>query len=472
MSKTMALVAVVVSLLIGLGLGYIFTPTLEGDSDVDATLEGEPLFYRNPMNPEVTSPVPAKDSMGMDYVPVYADKEQRKKKEILFYRSPMNPEVTSPVPATDAMGMDYVPVYSEEDDGGVLGTVKINPVVQNNIGLRTAVAERRNMSRTIRTLGRIDYDEENVFRLHPKIDGWITQVRIDKTGQPVAENEVLLDVYSPKLVSTQQEYLLALKNYEALKSSPFEDISSGARELLASSRARLRLFDVAEHQIKELEKTHVVQESLHVHSPTNGTVLRIGAREGQYVTPANELYQIVDLSTVWVYADVYEYELPWIKEGDLAKMTMRSQPGMTLEGEVGYIYPYAESETRTIKVRLVFDNPDLLLRPDMFTEVTIQSEERRDLVIVPAEAVVRSGDYNQIFVMKEEGIFEPRKVELGVESGGYVAVSEGIEEGESVVVSAQFLIDSESKLREATAKMLNPDHSESEKVSEHEEGAH
>jgi membrane fusion protein, copper/silver efflux system len=472
MSKTMALVAVVISLLIGLGLGYKLIPAIDGEGMVDSAVEREPLFYRNPMNPEVTSPVPAKDSMGMDYVPVYTDEDQPQKREILFYRSPMNPEVTSPVPAKDAMGMDYVPVYAEDNGGDVAGTVKISPVVQNNIGLRTATAEIRNMSRTIRTLGRVDFDEEKVFRLHPKIDGWITNIRVDKTGQPVAEDEILLDFYSPKLVSTQQEYLLAIENYAALKSSSFEDIRSGAQGLVASSRARLRLLDVPEHQIKELEETHTVKESVHIHSPAGGTVMHIGVREGQYVTPATELYQIVDLSTVWVFADVYEYELPWIREGDVARMTMRSLPGKVLEGSVSYIYPYAESKTRTTKVRLVFDNPDLLLRPDTFSEITVQSQERSNLVVVPAEAVVRSGSYDQIFVMKEEGTFEPRKVKLGVESGEDVAVLDGIQAGERVVVSAQFLIDSESKLREATAKMLNLDETEGDSSSQHKEGAH
>tara|TARA_R110002073_G_scaffold19668_1_gene71650 strand:- start:5852 stop:7270 length:1419 start_codon:yes stop_codon:yes gene_type:complete len=472
MSKTMAFVAVVVSLLIGLGLGYKFIPTLDGAGEVDATLERKPLFYRNPMNPEVTSPVPAKDSMGMDYVPVYADEDQSKTKEILFYRNAMNPDVTSPVPAKDSMGMDYVPVYAEDSGGDVAGTVKISPVVQNNIGLRTAIAEVRNMSRTIRTLGRVDFNEEKVFRLHPKIDGWITNIRVDKTGQPVAKDQTLLDFYSPKLVSTQQEYLLALESNAALQSSSFEDIRSGAQELVASSRARLKLLDVPEHQIKELEATHIVKESMHLNSPASGTVIRIGAREGQYVTPGTELYQIVDLSTVWVYADVYEYELPWVKVGDEAEMTMKSLPGKVLKGTVSYIYPYSEANTRTTKVRLVFQNPDLLLRPDVFTEVTIKVQEKSDMVVVPAEAVVRSGDYDQMFVMIEEGTLEPRKVTLGVESGEYVAVLDGIQAGERVVVSAQFLIDSESKLREATSKMMNPDRGESDSQSEHEGGAH
>jgi Cu(I)/Ag(I) efflux system membrane fusion protein len=420
------------SLAIGAGIGHFMVPAKRGADAVVDMAERKPIYFRNPMNPLVTSPIPAKDSMGMDYIPVYA----------------------------------------QEDVVDVAGTVKINPVVQNNIGLRTALAERRSMSRTIRTVGRVDYDEQKIVRLHPKVEGWIKHIRVDKTGQPVAYDEILLDIYSPKIVATQQEYLLALKNYEALKDSPFQDIRRGAEELVSSSRARLRLFDVPEHQIKELEETHTVKESVHIHAPAGGTVLSIGARQGQYVTPATEIYQIVDLTTVWVYADIFEYELPWIREGDRVEMTLTSLPGQVLKGNVAYIYPYAESATRTTKVRLVFDNLDLLLRPEMFSDVSIHSQEKADLVVVPAEAVVRSGEYEQIFVMKEEGVFEPRKVTLGVESSGSVAVLEGVQEGERVVVSAQFLIDSESKLREATAKMSTIEQATGDSNAKHYGGGH
>ena len=313
------------------------------------------------------------------------------------------------------------------------------------------------MSRTIRSVGHVDYDEQKLVRLHPKVDGWIRDIRVDKTGQPVADDDILLSIYAPKLVATQQEYLLALSNFEALKNSPFEDISEGARALVKSSRGRLQLLDVPEHQILELEESRTIMESLHIHAPASGTVLQIGARQGQYVTPGTELYLIADLSTVWVYVGIYEYELPWIAEGDQVEMTLASVPGRTFRGELDYIFPYAEAKTRTTKVRMIFDNPDGVLRPDMLVEVSIHAAEQQAQIVVPAEAVVRSGDYNQIFVMTSEGSLEPRKITLGIESRGEVSVQSGITAGERVVVSAQFLIDSESKLREAAAKMLNPD---------------
>ena len=413
MNKFTLLIAVLM-LAVGVGMGY-WLPSHGGSSPVGVEEEAKPLFYRNPMNPDVTSPVPAQDSMGMDYVPVYADNESNE----------------------------------------VAGTVKIDPVVVQNMGVRTAVAKYSAISRTIRALGRVDYDEENMVRLHPKVEGWIEEIFIDKTGQNIMEDDILLSIYSPKLVSTQQEYLLALNNFSALKKSPFVEIKKGAEDLVKSSRERLKLLDVPEHQIRELEKTRKIKKSLHVHSPVAGTVIRIGSRQGQYVTPATELYRVVDLSRVWVYASVYEYELPWVKLGDEVEMTLASVPGKTFRGSIAYIYPYAEAKTRTTKVRVVFDNTEGLLRPEMFAEVSIQSDVQKKMVVIPAEAVVRTGERTQVFVARGQGEFEPRIVRLGIESSGEVAVLEGVNEGEEVVTSAQFLMDSESKLREAAAKMMS-----------------
>jgi membrane fusion protein, copper/silver efflux system len=374
----------------------------------------------------------------------------------LFYRSPMNPSVTSPVPAKDAMGMDYVPVYAEDDSGEkpVLGTVKLDAAVTQSIGVRTAVAKRTSMTRSVRAVARVDFDEERMARLHPKVEGWISNLIVDKTGETVEKDAVLLSIYSPRLVSTQQEYLLALDNLKALKSSPIEEIRKGAEEMAASSRERLQLFDVPEHQIRELERSGKIQKNLHIHTPVSGTVITIGAREGQYVTPRTELYMVVDLSEVWVYADIYEFELPWVKVGDPVEMTLTGIPGRTFVGEVDYIYPYAESRTRSIKVRLTFDNPDLLLKPEMFAEVVIQSDEIIDAIVIPSEAVVRSGQSERVFVVRAPGQFEPTVVKLGFQSAGEVAVLDGLNDGDEVVISAQFLVDSESSLREATSKML------------------
>ncbi|MBL4799434.1 MAG: efflux RND transporter periplasmic adaptor subunit [Oleispira sp.] len=453
MNKSTLLVSSI-TLVIGIGTGYFMSGN-DYSSNVVSAEKNEPIFYRSAMNAEVTSPVPAKDSMGMDYIAVYASENKiSSNKEILFYRNAMNPAVTSPVPAKDSMGMDYVPVYADNDVSKVVGTVKIDPVVVQNIGVRTAIAQRTSLSRTIRAVGRVDFDEERMSHLHPKTEGWIEEIQVDKTGQVVAKGDVLLSIYSPKLVSTQQEYLLALSNLLTLSKSPFDDIRRGAEELVKSSRERLQLLDVPEHQIKQLEKDRIIQKNLHIHSSVDGTVIRIGARKGEFVTPKTELYMLVDLNQVWVYADVYEYELPWVKLDDKVKMTLASVPGKVFEGTLSYIYPYAQASTRTTKVRLVFDNKDMLLRPDMFAEINIKAAMLENVVVIPSESVIRSGDRTQVFIVRSPGKFEPRIVTLGIESGGKVAVLSGVNVGDEVVTSAQFLLDSESKLREATAKMM------------------
>ena len=381
-------------------------------------------------------------------------KDERKP---LFYRNPMNPAITSPVPAQDEMGMDYIPVYADEDSGPEAkppGTVKISPVMVQNIGVRTAKARKTVLSRDVRTVGRVDYDEERLARLHPKTEGWIEKLFIDKTGQQIKKDAILLSIYSPQLVTSEQEYLLALRNLKTLSKSPYEEIRTGAEELARSARERLQMLDVPEHQIRELERSGKIKRALHIHSPFDGVVMKIGAREGQYVTPKTELYMIADLSKVWVYADLYENELPWIRVGDPVDMRLKAIPGRVFKGQVDYIYPYADPKTRTIKVRMSFDNPDMVLKPDMFAEVTIHAQRQVNAVVIPAEAVVRSGERNQVFVVRGPGKFEPREVRLGVTSEGMVQILSGVTPGEEVVTSSQFLIDSESKLREATAKML------------------
>jgi Cu(I)/Ag(I) efflux system membrane fusion protein len=311
------------------------------------------------------------------------------------------------------------------------------------------------ISRHIRAVGRVDFDEERLSRLHPKTEGWIAELYIDKTGEQIKKDTILLSFYSPQLVTSQQEYLLALNNLDLLRQSPYAEIRDGAKQLVASARERLELLDVPEHQIRELEQSRKIKKNLHIHSPFDGVVINIGVREGQYVTPSTELYKIADLSRVWVIADVYENEMPWLQTGDPVDMKLAAIPGKVFTGRVGYIYPYAEAKTRTIKVRLEFANPDLLLRPDMFADVTIHAQRKFDAVVIPAEAVVRSGERDQVFIVRAPGKFEPRAVKLGVVSQGMVQVIEGVSPGEGVVTSSEFLIDSESKLREATAKMLD-----------------
>lgn len=390
-------------------------------------------------------------------------------REPLFYRNPMNPQITSPVPAKDEMGMDYVPVYADDGvDDRPAGTVSIDPVTVQNIGVRTARAELRTMARIIDTVGRIVFDEQHLYRLHPKTEGWVEELRVDTTGEEIRRGDILLSIYSPRLVSTQQEYLLALRSLETLQASPFPDVSRGAKELVDTSLERLRLLDVPEHQIEELRQTREVKKQLHIHAPAGGVITHVGARDGQYITPKDELYTIADLSKVWVLVDIYEDELPWVKVGDPADMTVLAIPGEVYRGQLTYVYPYAESQTRTVKARLEFANTARRLKPDMFVNVSIQASARGDVVAVPAEAIVRSGLSEKVFVVRQPGKFEPRDVVVGVNAQGYTELRDGVAVGEEVVVSAQFLIDSESNLREATAKMQAADTRAKEAGNDHQ----
>ncbi len=383
--------------------------------------------------------------------------------EPMLYRHPMNPSITSKTPAKDEMGMDYVPVYppgcpgASVETSGPPGTVVVDPTVVQTIGVRTTKVVRRDFSNPIHTVGRVTYDEDLLARLHPKTEGWVEKLFISETGESVAKDDELLSLYSPQLVASEQEYLLALKSLKALKNSPFRDIRHGARELVKTSRERLELLDVPAHQIRELERSGKIMKNLHIHSPVDGYVVHVGVREGQYVTPQTELYMVADLRKVWVYADIYEYELPWVKVGDPAEIRLTAVPGRVFKGEVVYVYPYADAKTRTVKVRLEFANPDLVLRPELFANATIHTRPKKAVLAIPTEAVVRTGLKDHVFVVKGQGRFEPRTVVLGVPSNGMVDVLAGLSEGEEVVISGQFLIDSESKLREAMLKFREPD---------------
>ena len=417
------LITAVIALLIGGGIGYLVSP---GKAAKPAATQS------------AATQAPAKE------------------RKPLFYRNPMNPNITSPIPAQDEMGMDYIPVFPEggADAGAPTGTVRIDPTIVQDIGVRTTIAKRSTLSRNIRTVGRVTYDEQRVARLHPKYDGWVEQLFIDKTGERVKKGSMLLSIYSPQLVATQEEYLLALNNAEMLKDSPFADVRLGAQSLLHSAEQRLHLLDVPEHQINQLKTRREITKGVHIHSPFDGIVMNIGARNGERITPEKELYMIADLSRVWVIADLYEDDMPWIRTGDKARVQVSGIPGRTFTGKVSYIYPYLEAKTRTVKVRMEFNNADLALKPDMFANVDILTNPQVNAVTVPAEAIVRTGTQEQVFIQRAPGQFEPRKVVVGVAANGQIQIVSGLKEGEVVVTSSQFLIDSESKLKEATAKML------------------
>jgi Cu(I)/Ag(I) efflux system membrane fusion protein/cobalt-zinc-cadmium efflux system membrane fusion protein len=304
-------------------------------------------------------------------------------------------------------------------------------------------------------LGKVAYDEHRLYQVTTKVSGWVERLLVKATGDPIRKGQPLISLYSPELVSTQREYLLALQNYRSMATSDFPDLKEGARRLLDAARQRLQYWDIPAGQITELEKTGEVKKDLTLVSPVHGIVMKRLVTQGQYVMAGATLLEVADLSTVWVEADVYEYELPWVKVGQHAAMTLTYLPGRTFHGQVQYLYPFLSGATRTAKVRLAFANPKLQLKPDMFAQVEISSPLTEPAVVVPQEAIMDTGEKQHVFVVLGQGRFEPREVKPGVQGDdGLRQVLSGLKEGEEVVTSAQFLLDSESRFREAIAQML------------------
>jgi multidrug efflux pump subunit AcrA (membrane-fusion protein) len=375
--------------------------------------------------------------------------EKKPTRKIKHWRAPMNPNFISDRPGKSPMGMDLVPVYEGEAGRGV----SINPTMVQNIGVKTEVVKKRSLSREIKTIGRLTYDERLIHHIHTKYGGWIEKMYVDFTGQEVKVNDALLDIYSPELVTTQEELILALKYEESLKDSVFPEIRRGAKGLVDSALKRLQLFDVPEHQIGALIKNRKASKTMHIHSPVKGFVVKKNALHGMHVQPGMMLYTIANLSNIWVIADIYEYEVPWVKLGQEAEMNLSYFPGKKFKGKVTFIDPILDAKSRTLKVRMEFSNPDGQLKPEMYADVTFRSEAALEEVTLPEEAVIYAGDKTTAIVQSSSGTFESRELTLGVKAQGYVQVLRGLKEGEKVVTSSAFLIDSESRLKEALNKM-------------------
>jgi Cu(I)/Ag(I) efflux system membrane fusion protein/cobalt-zinc-cadmium efflux system membrane fusion protein len=354
------------------------------------------------------------------------------------------------------MGMDLVPVCP--DEGAAVGGagVRIDPGLVQNMGVRMEPVVRRDLSRSLRTVGRVAYDERRVDHVHTEVQGWIERLFVEYEGELVRRGQPLLEIYSPQLVSTQEELLLAARYRDATRESRFEDVARGGEDLFVATRRRLELWDISKRDIERLLETGEVRKNLTLYAPTKGVVTHLMVRKGMEVGSNDNLYTIADLTRVWVYADVYEYELPWVKEGQNAVIDLSYLPGRSFEGAVTYVYPFLDPKTRTARVRIELDNPELILKPDMFANVTIETETREAVLAVPEEAVIRSGVRSLAIVALGEGRFSPRQVTLGIDSGdGWIEVQDGLAEGDLVVTSGQFLIDSESRLQAAVRKMLS-----------------
>jgi Cu(I)/Ag(I) efflux system membrane fusion protein/cobalt-zinc-cadmium efflux system membrane fusion protein len=368
----------------------------------------------------------------------------------------MDPSYIRDEPGKSPMGMDLVPVYEDEVGGAAPGTVSIDPTFVQNIGVQSRRLERTDIPFTIRTVGTLTYDEQQAYLITTKYEGWIEKVYVNYVGQPVKRGQKLFEVYSPKLVTTQEEYLQALDYARRMEESGIAEIGARARSLLDSSRQRLRYWDISDEQIEHLERSRKAARTLSVVAPADGLVVwkMDQALEGMYVRPGMNLYRVADLSTIWVEVEIFEHQVPWMRVGLQATIELPYQPGVRHVGTVKYLYPYFDKKTRTMKVSIELPNPGLTLRAEMYANVTFELPSAKNVLAVPEEAVIHSGTRNLVVLALGEGRFQVREVTLGVNGSGLWQAKEGLHEGDRVVTSAQFLIDSESNLQEAIQKMI------------------
>jgi multidrug efflux pump subunit AcrA (membrane-fusion protein) len=396
---------------------------------------------------------------GISSTPAAGSESGRK---VLYWIDPMHPAYKSDKPgiAPDC-GMDLVPVYADEGAPAAASSVEgysaltLAPDRQRAIGVAVGTVERRELVKTIRAAGRVAFDERRLHRVHAKFEGWVESLPVDYTGRPVRKGEPLLSIYSPELLATQQEYLLAARAKRQLSSSGNAAVARGGADLYESARQRLLLWDIPPAEIARLERTGQPRKALTLVSPVTGVVTAKNVVRGARVMPAESLFEIADLSRLWVLADVYEAEAAFVRVGQTGRMTLSYLPGREWMGKVTFIAPVVQPETRTVSVRLEFANPDGVLKPDMFAEVVLE-RSLGSVVAVPEAAVLSTGTRSIVFVVKEDGALEPREVQVGTKTDGYWEIASGLEPGVKVVTQANFLIDSESRLKSALAGLAPP----------------
>jgi membrane fusion protein, copper/silver efflux system len=466
-----ALVAAI-ALAVGVTFGGKVSALFQGQQAPSQTTpkggERKVLYWYDAMSPQHHYDKPGKAPDGMDLVPQYAEDNASQNptatstaepggaRKILFWYDPMHPAYKSEKPgiAPDC-GMQLVPKYADYETATLkmpAGTVKIAQEKQQLIGVRTATVERESLSRTVRTTGQLTSDETKLAHIHVKVTGYIDKSYVDFVGQLVKKGQPLFTLYSPDLVATEEEYLIAKRGAKEMGASQFPDVAQGSQSLLHSTRERLKLWDISDEQIKKLDETGDVTKTLTFYSPVSGFVTDRKAFPQTAVTPDMDLYVISDLSTIWVNADVYEYEVPFVKVGQTADMQLSYYAGRTYTGKITYIYPTVDPVSHTVKARIEFPNPNFDLKPQMLANVQLNINYGKQIV-VSQEAIMDSGDKQYLFVVHDGGVFEPRVIQMGAKLEGKVVVLSGLNAGETIVTSGNFLIDSESRLKSAMAGM-------------------
>nr|MDP2192887.1 efflux RND transporter periplasmic adaptor subunit [Rhodoferax sp.] len=374
----------------------------------------------------------------------------KQERKLLYYRNPMGLSDTSATAKKDPMGMDYIPVYEGEADAepASANQIKISTDKVQKLGVRTEAASMKAIDKIVRAAGRIEPDERRVYIIAPKFEGYVERLHVSATGQAVGKGQPLFEVYSPELVSAQREYAIAAQGVQSLKGAE-SGAQAGMKQLAESALLRLKNWDISEEQIKALAKSGEAKRTLIFRSPVSGIVTEKKALQGMRFMPGEMLYQVSDLSSVWVFADVFEQDIGLVKSGARVKVKINAYPDKEFAGAVTYVYPTLKAETRTIQVRVELSNPGQLLKPGMFAQVELAVPVRKNTVTVPLSAVIDSGTRRIVLVQVKEGRFEPREVKLGARSDDYTEVLEGVKDGELVVVAANFLIDAESNLKAA-----------------------
>ncbi len=372
--------------------------------------------------------------------------------EVLYWVAPMDPNYQRDKPGKSPMGMDLIAVYANNNStaDGNANAISISPTVVQNLGVRTQKAELSRLWRGIDTVGYVDYDESKVSHIHLRTEGWIEKLAVESEGDRFKKGDFLFDVYSPKLVNAQEELVTAL--------------SSGNKGLIRATKERLSALGISATQIKQLQKTKKVKQHISIYAPQDGVVSDLPVREGMFVKPSMKVMTLGDLSSVWLLAEVFERQSAWVEVGQLAEVSLSYLPGKTWQGKVEYIYPSLDPKTRTLKVRLRFDNPGEQLKPNMYANVKIFGGAKENTIVIPLEGLIRSGREERVIIALGEGRFEARQVLAGIESGNYVEIIKGVKAGESIVTSGQFLIDSEASMRGSLTRMTDESKSEAEET--------
>lgn len=409
---------------------------------------GDTQLYTCGMHPEVINEGPGQCPIcGMNLTPLRREanagaEAPTGERVVKYWAAPMDPTYIRDEPGTSPMGMDLVPVY--EDEVPAAGdAVSIDPVVVQNMGVRLTEVKRGTVFRHVRTLGEIEVAEDEVSVVNLRYSGWIERIKVDETGSEVRKGQTLFEIYSPEVVAAQDELLLALRT----------EGPDGPR--VVGARTRLRNWDIPSSVIKGVESAGASRRTIPVLAPRAGYVLHKDVVEGARINAGMDLYRIGSLQSIWVRTEVYEHDAAWVRAGQKASMELSFAAGRQIVGEVDYVYPTLNAASRTLTVRLEFPNPGLELKPGMFATVLIETRKKDDALLIPTEAILHSGERQLVFVARGIGKYEPRDIDTGVVGDRHITeVLSGLREGERVVLSGQFLLDSESQLQEAINKLL------------------